>query len=103
MYSNEHTLQDLLKRAYRRLDMEETVTEMEVKSVYERVVGDLISRLTWRVRFKDGVLALSVASAALRNELWCRRESLKEKINDELGRQVVKKIVFYEADGLGKK
>ena len=69
MYSNEHTLQELLKRAYRRLDMEEAVTELEVKSVYERVVGDLISRLTWKVSFKDGTLALSVASPALRHEL----------------------------------
>ena len=36
MYSNEHTLQDLLKKAYRRLDMEESATELEVKDVYER-------------------------------------------------------------------
>lgn len=94
MYSNEHTLQELLKRAYRRLDMEEAVTELEVKGVYEKVVGDLISRLTWKVTFKDGTLALSVASPALRHELWYRRDSLVEKINEQLGRRVVKKIVF---------
>ena len=94
MYSNEHTLQELLKRAYRRLDMEEAVTELEVKSVSERVVGDLISRLTWKVSFKDGTLALSVASPALRHELWFRRDSLVDKINEQLGRRVVQKIVF---------
>lgn len=94
MYSNEHTLQELLKRAYRRLDMEEAVTELEVKSVYERVVGDLISRLTWKVSFKDGTLALSVASPALRHELWFRRDSLVDKINEQLGRRVVQNIVF---------
>lgn len=103
MYSNEHTLQDLLKRAYRSLDMEETVTEIEVKTVYERVVGDLITKLTWKIRFKNGTLALSVASAALRHELWYRRDSLMEKINEQLGRKVVHNIVFYETDGLGKK
>lgn len=94
MYSNEHTLQELLKRAYRRLDMEEAVTELEVKGVYEKVVGDLIRRLTWKVTFKDGTLALSVASPALRHELWYRRDSLVEKINEQLGHRVVKKIVF---------
>lgn len=94
MYSNEHTLQELLKRAYLRLDMEEAVTELEVKSVYERVVGDLISRLTWKVSFKDGTLALSVASPALRHELWFRRDSLVDKINEQLGRRVVQKIVL---------
>lgn len=103
MYSNEHTLQDLLRKAYRRLDMEESATELEVKGVYEKVVGDLISRLTWKVTFKNGVLALSVASPALRHELWYRRESLASRINEVLGRNAVKKIVFYETDGLGKK
>lgn len=103
MYSNEHTLQDLLKKAYRRLDMEESATELEVKDVYEKVVGDLISRLTWKVSFKNGILALSIASPGLRQELWYRRESLVTRINDILGRQAVKKIVFNETDGLGKR
>lgn len=103
MYSNEHTLQDLLKRAYRRLDMEERVTELEVKRVYENVVGDLITRLTWKVRFEKGTLTLSVASPALRHELWMRRDSLVEKLNEQLGGRVVQRIVFHEADGLGKK
>lgn len=103
MYSNEHTLQDLLKKAYRRLDMEESATELEVKDVYEKVVGDLISRLTWKVSFKNGILALSIASPGLRQELWYRRESLVTRINDILGSQAVKKIIFYETDGLGKR
>ena len=30
MYSNEHTLQDLLRKAYHRLDMDDTAQEMEV-------------------------------------------------------------------------
>ena len=50
MYSNEHTLQDLLKKAYRSLDMDDTVDVMEVRNAYHKVVGDLISRLTWSVR-----------------------------------------------------
>ena len=83
--------------------MEETATEIEVKTVYEKVVGDLIARLTWKVRFQKGVLALSIASPALKHELWYRRESLAQRINEMLGRQAVKKIVFYETDGLGKK
>ncbi|MBR3725299.1 MAG: DUF721 domain-containing protein [Bacteroidales bacterium] len=94
MYSNEHTLQDLLRKAYQRLDMTEAVTEMEVKEAYKKVVGDLIGKLTWEIRFKDGTLKVSIASPGLRQELWYRRESLMEKINDMLGRPVIKRIVF---------
>lgn len=94
MYSNEHTLQDLLRMTYRKLDMDETVMEMDVKRAYNSVVGDLISKLTRSVRFSQGTLTVSVLSAALRQELWHRRESLAGRINDTLGSSVVKKIVF---------
>ena len=95
MYSNEHNLQELLKMAYRRLDMQDTVDEIEVKEAYKRVVGDLIFRLTWNVQYKEGVLRVRLASAALRQELFCRRESLKQTLNENIGHDVVKKIEFY--------
>ena len=44
MYSNEHTLQDLLKKAYRRLDMEESATELDVQDLYDTVVGASLRR-----------------------------------------------------------
>ena len=91
MYSNEHNLQELLKKAYRRLDMQDTVDEIEVKEAYKRVVGDLIFRLTWNVQYKEGVLRVRLASAALRQELFCRRESLKQTLNENIGHDVVKK------------
>ena len=94
MYSNEHTLQELLKKAYHRLDMDDTAREMEVLRVYKAVVGDFISRLTTKVRFEQGVLTVQLASAALRQELTYRRTSLTEKINEMLGYPAVKKIVF---------
>lgn len=95
MYSNEHNLQELLKKAYRRLDMQDTVDEIEVKEAYKRVVGDLIFRLTWNVQYKEGVLRVRLSSAALRQELFCRRESLKQTLNENIGHDVVKKIEFY--------
>ena len=94
MYSNEHTLQELLKKAYHRLDMDDTAREMEVVRVYRAVVGDFIGRLTTKVHFGEGVLTVELASAALRQELIYRRTSLMEKINNTLGHAAVKKIVF---------
>ena len=94
MYSNEHTLQELLRKAYHRLDMDDTAREMEVKHAYSAVVGDFINRLTTSVRYEKGVLTVALASAALKQELFYRRTSLSQKINDALGRQAVQKIVF---------
>lgn len=94
MYSNEHTLQELLSKAYHRLDMDQWATEVEVRTAYRTVVGDWLSKLTLSVRYDKGTLTLKLASAALKQELFYRRSSLADKINDTLGRQAVLNIVF---------
>ncbi len=94
MYSNEHTLQELLRKAYHRLDMDDTANEIEVKYAYRNVVGDFINRLTYSIRFNKGTLTLSISSAALKQELFYKRSSLAEKINEAIGRSAVKNIVF---------
>lgn len=94
MYSNEHTLQELLRKAYRRLDMDDAADEMEVRRAYGAVVGDFISRLTTSVSFSHGTLTVMIVSAALKQELFYRRSSLMQKINEALGCQTVQKIVF---------
>ena len=94
MYSNEHTLQELLSKAYHRLDMDEWATEVEVRTAYKAVVGDWLSKLTLAAKYDKGTLTLRLASAALKQELFYRRSSLAERINDTLGRQAVHKIVI---------
>ena len=94
MYSNEHTLQDLLSKVYHRLDMDDWATEVEVRTAYRAVVGDWLSKLTISVRYDKGNLTVRLASAALKQELFNRRSSLAEKINESLGRQAVHKIIF---------
>lgn len=93
-YNNEHTLQDLLRKTYHRLDMDDTVLEMDVKRAYRQVVGDFISRLTWDIKYSQGRLTVQLASAALRQELFYKRSSLADKINETLGRRAVKDIIF---------
>lgn len=93
-YKNEHTLQDLLRQLYHTLEMDDVATEMEVRQMYVRIVGDFISRLTLECRFANGVLTVRLASAALRQELAYRRTSLAEKINEALNKKAVKEIRF---------
>lgn len=93
-YKNEHTLQDLLRQTYHHLEMDDVATEMEVRQMYARIVGDLISRLTRESHYKDGVLTVQLASAALRQELFNRRSSLADKINEALNKKAVKEIRF---------
>lgn len=83
-----------IQRMLRQWDLADFASEIEVERAYRRLAGDLIGRLTQRVGFKKGTLRLKYMSAALRQEMTYRRESLRQAINADLGGDVVKKIVI---------
>lgn len=74
--------------------MESVANEQQIKEAYNQVVGDLIAKLTWTIRFDGNALYIRLASAALRHELSLRRQSLIDKINEHLEMNAVKNIVF---------
>ena len=88
----DRTLDYYLQIALRRLDHGDFADELRVERVYRQLAGDLISRLTSSVEFSQGVLSLRLSSAALRHEMFNRRESLRQHINDHLGSETVKTI-----------
>ena len=83
-----------MQKLFRQLDMGEFATEMEVQRVYRYLAGDLIYKLTPLCTFRDGTLRLRFSAAALRQEMTYRRETLRQKMNDELKGNVIKKIVI---------
>lgn len=93
-YSNEHHISDLLSQLYRQNNLSSVVDIYQVRSAYNEVVGELIARLTQSLRFESGTLYVRLLSAALRHEMTLRKQSLIEKINQQLGRSVVEDIMF---------
>ncbi len=92
---HEYSLQDLLKIIYRSEHMTDAIAEHQAIDAYNQVVGDLISKLTGKMVMRNGVLHVHLSSAALRQEMTMRRESLLEKINAQIDGFAVKDIVFY--------
>ena len=94
MKSDYKPLQDYLKVVYKKLDVEDVVSGAEVVTAYKEIVGDLIGKLSQNIKFNDGLLYVTIASAALRQELSYKRQSLTEKINQKIGGNRLKDIVF---------
>ena len=94
MKSDYKPLQDYLKVVYKKLDVEDVVSGAEVVTAYKEIVGDLIGKLSQNIKFTDGLLYVTIASAALRQELSYKRQSLTEKINQKIGGNRLKDIVF---------
>ena len=91
----------VLSRALRRVGLESRVKELRVLLLWNTVVGQEISKRTRAVDFKDSKVFVEVRSATWRNELIFLKPRIIAKLNQAVGKAIVKDIVFI--GGRGKK
>ena len=66
-----------------------------VENVWREVFGSVISKYTSSVRYKDGVLTVSITSAPLKQEIMSTKESVIAKMNKHLKYKKVSKLIIY--------
>ena len=62
--------------------------------LWKEIFGEAVARYTTQVYVRAGVLYVSLSSAVLRNELLSCKKSLLHRLNEEMGRLVVKDIIL---------
>lgn len=83
-------INEMLKtyRLDRKLD------ETKVVNAWEKVVGEVITRYTTNVKVHDGVLYITLSSAALKQELLYRRTEIANLLNAEVGAEIIREVVI---------
>ncbi|MBQ6726844.1 MAG: DUF721 domain-containing protein [Bacteroidales bacterium] len=92
---HEYTLQDLLKTIYEQNEMTDIVYRKAAIDAYNEVVGEMIAQLSRNFKLKKDVLQVQLSSAALRQEMSYRKDSLLAKINEKMTEFKLKDIVFF--------
>jgi predicted nucleic acid-binding Zn ribbon protein len=77
-----------------RLGIVRTLSEYDVLTSWDALVGEQIARVARPERFENGTLFVAVGSAPWRAELSMRRMEILERINGAIGRKVVKELRF---------
>lgn len=90
--TNEMTLEEAMERLVDTYGLREKLDERAIVSLWDNMVGGMIAHRTISLRLRRGKLRIKVDSAPLRQELSFMREKMKENINRELGREVVKEV-----------
>lgn len=84
------SLTDALVEYLRESGLEQPVMEVEVETVWPRVMGAAVARLTRSVEVRNGVLYVQVSSAALKAQLFENRFELVRKINQAVGADIIR-------------
>jgi len=83
-------ISDLLKQE----NLDVALDEHRASALWPQIVGDGINRYTIRRYVKDGVMTVHLSSASLANELMLNRASIIQRINEVIGRDIIREIIF---------
>jgi predicted nucleic acid-binding Zn ribbon protein len=88
------SLAEALADYLKEMNLERGLTEVRLINSWEEIVGKAIAMRTKRIYIRDQVLFIHLDSSVVRNELLMLRESLREKLNEKAGSQIIKEIVL---------
>jgi hypothetical protein len=90
----EKTLQELLGAFIHKNNKDLLFLEGRVPEVWHSIAGEFICSKTKSVVVRRGTLYIALTHATLRFELNARRSDLRKRLNEELGAEVIKEVVF---------
>jgi hypothetical protein len=93
--SNEVSLGAALESVLTELNLRHGVYEAKIEAMWETVMGKTIAKHTTNINLKGDRLYLTVDSAALRNELFYSRVKIKDVVNKELAKDIIKDVFIY--------
>ncbi len=95
MQGDASSIKELMAQAFHEFHLDDTLIRGQVEQAYRETVGELVTKLTYTVRYspESHILYLRYASPALRQEMNYKITDLINAINTRLNRQEVQKIV----------
>lgn len=86
---------DILKHSLKRLDLSGRLSEYGVWPIWNEIVGSTIAHNAQPEKIRNGTLFVKVTSSIWMQQLQYVKEMIAEKLNKDLGSEVVKNIFFF--------
>lgn len=74
--------------------LQKGLDKVHVKDVWNSQMGPAIEKYTTALKLEKEVLYVQLSSSVLREELSYGKEKIVKMLNEELGRELIKKIVL---------
>lgn len=92
--SNDHSLGSLIQEFIRIHNLQEKITETRITDIWEKIMGSHIARYTEKITLDSATLKVALSSSVLRNELSMGKSTIIRNINAELGKDLIREIIF---------
>lgn len=89
------SFKEIFDRIVRQTDENDNFLCQQACYLWGEVVGQGVNRLTTRRYIENGTLHIYISSAPLKNELSFHRDSIAKRLNEIIGKEVVKEISLH--------
>jgi predicted nucleic acid-binding Zn ribbon protein len=91
--SNFQTLSQVIDDFFRKNGMEEKIMEERIKDSWNSVVGPIFAKATQQIKISNGVLIVTMKSAAVKHEIFLHRSIIRTKLNEIVEKQFIRDII----------
>ncbi len=91
---SEITIGDALKEFLKQSKLKGGIQALQIEDAWEKIMGKTIAKYTDKLEIINQTLFISSAVAPLKNELLYQKEKIIERVNEELGDNVIKQVVI---------
>ena len=67
---------------------------MQIEDLWEELMGKTIARYTDKIQIVNNTLFISTSVAPLKTELLFQKDKIRERVNEELGENVIREVVI---------
>lgn len=89
-----HSIKDLMKNVIKENKLTKGMRQMSVREAWEKLMGNGVMSYTESVQLQNKTLIVKLKSSVLREELSYGKDKIVVMINEELGEDLIKKILL---------
>jgi len=92
--SNTQSISSVLKSYVRENNLERKLNELDLIKSWEEVMGKMVARYTGNLYIQNSTLFVETTSPVVRNELLMMKEEIRVRLNEVVGEELIKTIIF---------
>lgn len=88
------SMKDALSAFIQKNKLEKGMDKVDAREAWARLMGNGVNNYTTSVELRNDTLFISLSSSVLREELSLGKSKIISMINEEIGKELVKKLVL---------
>ena len=89
----EYSIGDAIDKFLEQSRIRGSIQALQIGDVWEDIMGKTITRYTEEIRIINDTLFITTHVAPLKQELIFQKEKIKLRVNEALGKKIIKEIV----------